>query len=326
MSKIELFIQNMDDSIFSCAHNFSNSPYNFPEPPDTKVKITAEPVNNMTQPGTKEFASIKKIATSMGPVTLLRARYLTHYFTRHTHDDFPLGVIEDGALAFFYRGANIVAPRGHINLANPGDPHTGQPADARGWSYRMFYFDIGCVEKIMTEIGGETHGLPFFRTGVIDDPNLAADLLSLHREAEIDHITDIEIDERLFGIFEKLIFRHAVRKIQARRNGTEHGAVRTAKDYIREHLSDNISLGELSCEAGLSPFHLTRVFARTTGLPPHAYLIQTRISRARKLLEDGMSIADIALDLGFADQSHFHRKFKSIVGITPSAYRKIVQD
>jgi len=280
----------------------------------------------MIQPPGKETATVKRIAASMGPVTLLRARYLTQRFARHAHEDFPLGVIEEGALAFSYRGANIVAPRGHVNLANPGDPHTGQPADTRGWSYRMFYFDIGCVEKIVTEIGGKARGIPFFRTGVIDDRDLAAGLLSLHRETDSGRVTELETDERLFDIFEKLISRHSSRKIPSRGVGSEHGAVRTARDYIRDHLSENISLGELSREAGLSPYHLSRVFTRATGLPPHAYLTQSRIFRARELLAGITPIADIALDLGFADQSHFHRKFKSIVGVTPSSYRKNVQD
>ena len=65
---------------------------------------------------------------------------------------------------------------------------------------------------------------------------------------------------------------------------------------------------------------------RATGLPPHAYLLQTRILRAKALLAHGRAITDAAYELGFVDQSHFHRHFKRIVGLTPGEFSKMIQD
>ena len=76
--------------------------------------------------------------------------------------------------------------------------------------------------------------------------------------------------------------------------------------------------------AGLSACHLLRKFQKYFGLPPHTYQIQNRIKRAKKLLQQGSKILDVALDSGFHDQSHFHRHFKRAMGVTPGTYVKAV--
>ncbi|MCP6275069.1 helix-turn-helix domain-containing protein, partial [Klebsiella pneumoniae] len=68
-------------------------------------------------------------------------------------------------------------------------------------------------------------------------------------------------------------------------------------------------------------FRLTRAFKAAFGLAPHAYLVQLRLSRARRLLADGLSPAETAAALGFADQSHLGRWFRRAYGLTPAAYR-----
>ncbi|HJQ36418.1 MAG TPA: AraC family transcriptional regulator [Thermoanaerobaculia bacterium] len=106
-------------------------------------------------------------------------------------------------------------------------------------------------------------------------------------------------------------------------------AVAAVRSYLKAHFAEEIALAELSAIAGLSPFHLLRVFRKHTGLPPHEYQLQLRIAHARKLIRDGARLSDAALETGFCDQSHLSRSFKRIVGITPGQYSaasKIVQD
>lgn len=90
--------------------------------------------------------------------------------------------------------------------------------------------------------------------------------------------------------------------------------------YINDTLSENASREELSAHVGLSPFYLTRLFTRHVGLPPHAFRKQRRIDKARQLLRKRMSIAWVALETGFADQSHLTRHLKQVVGVTPGQY------
>ena len=94
-------------------------------------------------------------------------------------------------------------------------------------------------------------------------------------------------------------------------------------DYIYSHLTDNISLGELASHVKLSQSHFSHLFRQSTGKSPYQFLIQQRIDRAQKLLlEDNMAIADVAISVGFYDQSHLSRHMRKLLGISPRQLRQ----
>ncbi|WP_221568756.1 helix-turn-helix domain-containing protein [Alkalihalobacillus sp. TS-13] len=100
--------------------------------------------------------------------------------------------------------------------------------------------------------------------------------------------------------------------------------INTAIQYIHDRINQNISLTELAREVNVSPAHLIRLFKKATGFPPHQYVIQLRVNRAKTLLlTKKVSISEVAAEVGFADQSHFHRHFKRLVGCTPREYLKM---
>ena len=95
-------------------------------------------------------------------------------------------------------------------------------------------------------------------------------------------------------------------------------------DLIDASVRDGISLDDLAASVGLSAWHFSRRFKADFGLSPHAYLIRRRIDRARLLLgRRGQPLKAIAQDCGFADQSHFCRTFRRIVGVTPARFRDL---
>lgn len=97
--------------------------------------------------------------------------------------------------------------------------------------------------------------------------------------------------------------------------------LRRAIEFIHDHLSEDISLHAIAGAVGMSPFHFSRLFKRSTGASPHQYLIQCRTERAKQmLLRSSESIADVALRLGFCDQSHMTTHFKRAFGVTPRAF------
>jgi AraC-like DNA-binding protein len=105
--------------------------------------------------------------------------------------------------------------------------------------------------------------------------------------------------------------------------------IRRARAILDEHFAEKISLTELAEETGVSPHHLQRTFLAATGLSPLHYQVDLRIARARSLLCLGRSIADIAAEVGFGDQSHLTRHFRRIFGISPGRFasdRKNRQD
>lgn len=98
---------------------------------------------------------------------------------------------------------------------------------------------------------------------------------------------------------------------------------RAVRDYIQEHLGDNITLDAIASTIGLSRYHFARRFRISTGTTPHEYVMQQRVARAQTLLtRTDYPLLDIAVICGFADQSHFNRVFKKHTGVPPGHYRK----
>ena len=92
---------------------------------------------------------------------------------------------------------------------------------------------------------------------------------------------------------------------------------------LLNQLSRGLPVAELARRCGLSRSHFTRAFKASVGLPPHRWLMLFRIARARDRLETSAdSIADIAFDCGFADQSHLTRVFHDVIGVSPAAWRR----
>jgi AraC family transcriptional regulator len=98
-------------------------------------------------------------------------------------------------------------------------------------------------------------------------------------------------------------------------------------DYVESHLSDRISLSDLSKAAGLSRMHFAAQFRLATGVSPHSYIITRKVERAKQLLlDEAFSIVDIALLLGFSSQAHFTQVFKKALGDTPHRWRQNIRN
>jgi AraC family transcriptional regulator len=99
--------------------------------------------------------------------------------------------------------------------------------------------------------------------------------------------------------------------------------LRRLKDYIEAHLDQDLALVELAAVVGLSSSHLKTLFRRSTGMPVHQYLLRQRVEHARRLLESSdRPISQIALDAGFAHQSHLARCMRRMIGVTPAMLRR----
>jgi AraC family transcriptional regulator len=99
--------------------------------------------------------------------------------------------------------------------------------------------------------------------------------------------------------------------------------LRTVIEYITENLGGSLTLEQMAAVVHLSPYHFARQFKAATGLPPHQFVVARRVERAQRLLRaDGeLGLVDIALRVGFSDQSKFSFHFKRIVGVTPGRFR-----
>ncbi|MBK4998067.1 AraC family transcriptional regulator [Pseudomonas sp. S31] len=258
-------------------------------------------------------------APALGDVEMLHARYYQQRFAPHVHEGYVFTVIESGAQRFWHRGSEHLAPEGSMVLINPDELHTGATAHEAGWRYRGFYPEQARVSGVLDELE-LGRGMPHFKASVIHDPALATAFSRLHRLSE----------SAASALEQQTAWRQAVLALVQRHGhcaepaapGNEPLAVARARELLESQLADPPSLEALAAAVNLSPFHFARVFRQATGLPPHAWLKQRRLARARDFLKSGLAASDVAFALGFADQSHLNRQFKQAYGVTPGVYRQ----
>jgi AraC-like DNA-binding protein len=230
-----------------------------------------------------------------------------------------IGLVEDGAQSFWCRRATYTTPRGGIILLNPGEAHTGQAHGAGGFAYRALYPTSAHMAQVMAEFNRPDQ-LPQFQAVRVDAADLAGSVRQLH--AALDTATPaLERQTHWLSLLTTLVLRYAADPLRLPSAGSEPRAVGLVRAFLEEHFAERITLPTLAAVAGLSPFHLIRVFQRATGVPPHAYLESVRIQQAQRLLMQGIPPAQVAYDVGFSSQSHFSSRFLRTIGVTPGRYR-----
>jgi len=243
-----------------------------------------------------------------------RAFGFVHEYPRHSHSTWAIGVVNEGTAGIWYRGANELVGPGGLIAVNPGAVHTGYPLQKSGVSHSMLYLD----DKLVAEVLPGITDFPAFPQTTILDPDLASRLRSTCRSLELGG-PYLAIETKLLSDLSCLFIRHARVSVREQ-TGSELRHVVRIQEYLRANLRRNVALNELAELTGLSKAYLIRSFRRTVGIPPYEWLLQLRIEEARQRLQNGSRICDVAIELGFADQSHFHRRFKRLTGMTPSLY------
>jgi AraC-like DNA-binding protein len=259
-------------------------------------------------------------APALDGMELLHASYTAYAFPRHMHEEYVIGVMVGGVEALRHRGATHTAPTGSLLLVNPGEWHTNYAIHETGFAYRTLYPPVSLVRRAATELAGREREAPCLQGPVVaEDPMTRRLLLQLHLAIE-QNASALEQEARFLAAMAQLITRHSRDRSTLPAVRRERDYVRRVRDYLEAHYDENVSLTRLSTLTGISPFHLLRAFTADVGASPFQYQTQVRVTRARRLLRGGCPIAEVALAVGFADQSHLTRQFKRIVGVTPGRY------
>ncbi|MFF0789065.1 AraC family transcriptional regulator [Streptomyces spiralis] len=259
-------------------------------------------------------------------VDLLRARYVRKEFVRHTHEHFVIAAIAEGVEVFHHRGTDQYAGPGALALVNPDTPHTGRAGVPEGWRYGAVYPTPELVAEIAADTTG-IRGTPGFVSPVLEDPYAVGLVHQVLRAA--DEGNALAADTLLRVAVTRLLRLNGgmLPQPQVRTAGARIAA--RARAVLEERMAAPPTLERLAAELGTSPFALLRAFRQAYGMPPHTWLTDARVRRARRLLDAGTAPAQAAADVGFTDQSHLSRHFSRIVGVPPGAYqreRKNVQD
>ncbi len=250
---------------------------------------------------------------------LLRAHYIRHAFPRHAHDGYVIAAVTRGIEEVGLPGGTVRAGPGSVVLINPEVAHTARAGVPEGWAYATLYPSRALIAEVAAEISS-LRGTPGFTVDEVADPQTSLTITEVHRAAEEGDA--LAADTLLRTAVARMLTRHAG-PLPARTalSAGAAGAAR-ARALLQERMADPPSLEQLAAELGTSPFALLRAFRERYGMPPHTWLTDARIRRARALLDAGTAPAEAAVAVGFTDQPHLNRHFTRIVGVPPGAYRR----
>lgn len=272
-------------------------------------------------------------------------------FPNHMHDHFVIGVVERGFRKLVVRGKEYDLQPGMIMLLNPGDAYACEARSEEPLVYRAFNIKPAALQAIC----GRCFPEPVrFEDAVVEDEFLAAELnrclremlgweeggrsLSLLRRdaerlvvrqwsADVSDETCVATGPSaemlssaavsLWELLQGLVARFSGDPISRRSQ-----LVNDACAYLEKHFAEIVTVDDLCEVMATSPSTLFRSFAYVLGITPYRYLESVRIDRARALLLQGVSVADVAAQTGFAHQSHFTRVFSAYTGLTPAQFKR----
>lgn len=229
-----------------------------------------------------------------------------------------LRITNRGIADWNYRKKRYASAQHSLMLMEPGEMHVTHGVTGRG-SYFVARIPPRLVEALARET--KTAPAPHLKRAVTDDAPGVRSFLAFHEAIERG-ASRLEVDSRLANCVNHMLARYMEESRDLITTISHDHKLLRARDYIQENVSEEIPLEHVAGLAGLSRFHFLRLFRDKFGLPPHAYQLKARVTKAMGLIAKGR-LEDI-LGLGFADQSHFIRQFKNGLGISPGQYAAMI--
>jgi AraC family transcriptional regulator len=220
---------------------------------------------------------------------------------------------------------HIPSPAGAIALVPAGIPVQWR------WSGTFDWLHIFLEPGLVARVAAEAFDLDPTRLTVppldgLNLPPLRAAMGAVDAELNGGGTGGALAAESLANVLTVYLLRHllAPRRRERGRDGRlPRRKLRAIIEFIEAHLDTGITLEQMAAAAHLSVYHFARQFKAATGLPPHQYVIARRVERAKQLLQTrtNLSIAEVAANAGFSDQSQFGHHFKRLFGLTPRQFR-----
>jgi AraC-like DNA-binding protein len=244
-----------------------------------------------------------------GIAEVLHAAFPEHAYPLHTHDTWTLLLVDAGAVRYDLERHEHGALTDRVTLLPPHVPHNGTHETAAGFRKRVLYVEPAVLGPALI---GHAVDHPGWR-----DDHLRGLVDGVHR-ALVHPGDELAAEGRLAVVTDLL---------RARLTGTEdrtpaHDSplAHRLRELLDAHVVEGVTLTAAAAQLGTHPSHLVRSFGREFGIAPHRYLTGRRLDRARRLLLSGLRPADVAVAVGFHDESHLARHFRAMLGTTPGRY------
>lgn len=244
-------------------------------------------------------------------VEVVSASYRDRRFPQHSHPEYVVGAVTAGSESLVVKGQSHVVGRGDVLHLNPDQTHANATLGQETLRYSVIYVPPASVTAYAEAADALAFSRPVTTGSAAFRTVIAAHVALMNSDSEA-----LEQESAVQALVQALCLKAE----PAKRHAASPRPIAAARDYIDEHFARGFGLTTLSEVTGLSIFHLVRSFKATVGLSPLAYRNQRRIAKARELLLAGQPIAQTALAVGFADQSHFTRQFQRLVGTSPGRY------
>ncbi len=233
------------------------------------------------------------VKTDLYEINILKS--IKPHYKLHTHSNICICALKNGTIEFFNDGKSVSLSKNQLIVFNANSPHKIK-------SYKNvenYYILHLYIENILLQ----------------------------------DYIKDRQEYENFISFCEKSVeikdikyLENFIQKYRISKDSFEvKQSIKNAKQILDKNIDTNISLSELAKSVNLNESYLSRSFKKHYGLSPRNYVLNQRVSKAKELLDSGLKISEVALELGFYDQAHFYKIFKSIYSITPLKYIKINQ-
>jgi AraC-like DNA-binding protein len=255
---------------------------------------------------------------SVGPgVAYLRVQQTTQLY-RGMKAHYGVSLTCGGRSVSRIDGRERLQTPGTLGLTQPGQVHCNVRRDVPG-AFQYVSFDAALVDEAQTALDHKLRG----RLCADDVDPRDARALPLRRlhDMVLSETTDrFALD---VAITDAVAAFTSFLGIPRTPSGGLRPSVRRAREFLLDHVAEDVNLDALADHARADKFHLCRAFSVEIGFPPYAFLTQARIARARILLQRGLRPSEVALRVGFCDQSQMHRHFRRIVGCTPGEYARM---